>query len=213
MESKAIARDQEHMDQLFETNRYDETPGNWKDMPDTEPPDDDEMNFDNTVEKAAIDRDAHAAATSPRNNLPEPSEKQKHAGNYQKGHINVGGIDIAIENPKGTRRRPNWETLKAHYGYIKLTTGADGDQIDCFVKEGTDDGWNAPVYVIDQYIDGKFDEHKVMIGFHSRQEATKAYLGSYQSGWKLGPVTRWSWKDFKEWVEERQHVDPVSGAN
>jgi hypothetical protein len=161
------------------------------------------------VEKVAVDRAAHEAATSIRNDLDEPSDAQKEAGNYKMGHLNVGGIDITIENPIGSRRRPNWETLKAHYGYIKLTEGADGDQIDVFVREGTD-GWTGPVYVVDQIINGKFDEHKVLVGFFSRQEAVKAYLGSYQAGWQLGPVTRWSWKRFKAWVDKRRHSQPVS---
>jgi hypothetical protein len=170
----------------------------------------DALNVDaDVVTKVAIDSAAHEAATSPRNDLPEPSDEQKSAGNYKMGHLDVGGVDITIENPAGSRRRPNWETLKAHYGYIKLTTGADGDQIDVFVREGTDDKWNGPVYVVDQHINGKFDEHKVLIGFHSKQEAVKAYLGSYQTGWQLGPVTRWSWKQFKAWEDERTHVDPV----
>lgn len=197
------------MDEHFDTVGYDRTPGDWRKMPETEPPDE-AGDFDPAVHKMSIDRDAHTAATSSRNDLPQPTDKQKHAGNYPKGHITVGGIDISIENPKGTRRRPKWETLKAHYGYIKLTTGADGDQIDVFVREGTDENYTGPVYVIDQYIDGQFDEHKCMIGWLSQQKACAAYLASYQDGWQLGPVTRWSWKKFKAWVEERQHTEPVA---
>lgn len=154
--------------------------------------------------KAAIDAAAHEAAPH------EASEAQLHAGNYKMGHINVGGIDISIENPVGSRRRAGWTTLKAHYGYIKRTEGADGDHTDCFVKPGTDDSYAGPVYVIDQYIDGKFDEHKCMIGYASKQEAVKAYLGSYQAGWKCGPVTRLSWVGFKAWVAEKVHDSPLS---
>ncbi|OGP65554.1 MAG: hypothetical protein A3K22_01960 [Deltaproteobacteria bacterium RBG_16_42_7] len=39
----------------------------------------------------AIDMKAHEAATSPQNVLPEPTEAQKEAGNYQKGHIALEG--------------------------------------------------------------------------------------------------------------------------
>jgi hypothetical protein len=163
------------------------------------------------VEKRGIDADAHAAATSP-SIEGDPSDEQKRAGNYKMGHLRVGGIAISIENPVGSRRRPGWTTLKAHYGYIRLTTGADGDHLDCFVRPGTDDQWDGPVYVIDQYQqDGKtFDEHKIMIGFRSQQAAVKAYLGSYQAGWQLGPVTRLPWKVFKEWVDERTQTKPIS---
>jgi Inorganic Pyrophosphatase len=162
------------------------------------------------VAKRSIDKDAYTAATSASNDTPEPSEKQKHAGNYQKGHLSINGINIAIENPMGTRRRPGWETLKAHYGYIKLTEGADGDHVDVFVRNGTPDDYAGPVYVIDQYINGKFDEHKIMIGWQSKQKAVEAYLGSYQDGWQCGPVTRLSWRDFKSWIDKRSLVEPVS---
>lgn len=164
------------------------------------------------IAKRAIDSDAHAAHTSPINDADEPSDEQKKAGNYKMGHLVIGGIRITIENPAGSRRRPEWETLKAHYGYIKLTEGADGDHIDCFVKPGTDDTYQGSVFVIDQMKANQltFDEHKVMIGFHSKQSAVRAYLGSYQSGWKLGKVTRMTWAQFKEWVTQREHTKPVA---
>ena len=31
-----------------------------------------------------------------------PSEAQKTAGNYQKAHVRIQGLDISIENPKGS---------------------------------------------------------------------------------------------------------------
>lgn len=167
------------------------------------------LEAESQVEKVAIDNMAHEAATSPRNDLDEPSEEQKHAGNYKKGHFVINGVPISIENPAGSRRRAGWQTLKAHYGYIKLTEGADGDHIDVFVREGTQDTYEGPVYVIDQYIDGSFDEHKIMIGWVSKQKACAAYLGSYQAGWKLGPVTKLGWKVFREWVEEQIHTEPI----
>jgi len=82
-------------------------------------------NIDNTTLADDVDIAAKQAATSPENNLPEPTEAQKEAGNYKKGNVNVQGFDIAIENPAGSKRRPEWPTLKQHYGYIKRTVGAD----------------------------------------------------------------------------------------
>ena len=35
-----------------------------------------------------------------------PTEAQKTAGNYQKGHVRIHGLDVTIENPKGSY--PNW---------------------------------------------------------------------------------------------------------
>jgi hypothetical protein len=48
----------------------------------------------------------------------EPSKAQIAAKNYTKPRIWVHGIEIAIENPKGTRRKPEWPELTCHYGYI-----------------------------------------------------------------------------------------------
>jgi len=165
---------------------------------------------DAPVNKVAIDEMAHEAATSMRNDLPEPTDEQKHAGNYKKGHIVISGVRISIENPKGTRRKPGWTTLKAHYGYVLGVIGNDGDHVDVFVREGTDSEYTGPVYVIDQYIDGKFDEHKCLLGFDSKQAAVKAYLDSYQKGWQCGPVTKLTWQDFKLWLQHGDHTQPLS---
>ncbi|HFD88263.1 MAG TPA: diguanylate cyclase, partial [Gammaproteobacteria bacterium] len=92
---------------------------------------------------------ANEAATSPENNKPLPTEAQKEAGNYKKGHITINGLDVTIENPAGSKRNPEWPTLKYHYGYIRGTEGKDGDHVDVFLN---DDAGNAdlPVVVIDQ---------------------------------------------------------------
>lgn len=137
----------------------------------------------------------------------EPTEKQKEAGNYKKGHIKVDGYDITIENPKGSTRSGKDASGKAwsvpmhyDYGYIKGTEGVDGDHIDVYLSDNPTSG---NVYVIDQ-IDqktGKFDEHKVMYGFPSKEAAVEAYKGQYEKGWKVGTVTEVSREDFKKWVE------------
>lgn len=50
--------------------------------------------------------------------------------------------------------------------------------------------------------DGSFDEHKVMYGFASEQEAREAYLSNYSEGWQgLGAITEVSRTDFKKWVQ------------
>lgn len=52
-----------------------------------------------------IDAAAHAAATSPTNDLPQPSAAQKEAENYKVGDpIKLHGYTIRVENPKGTLR-------------------------------------------------------------------------------------------------------------
>jgi len=112
-----------------------------------------------------------------------PTEKQKNAGNFAKGHIRVGGIDIAIENPVGSVRTggeggKQWRTkFQAHYGYVKATTGADKGEIGVYVKQGTDPEHAGQIYVVDQYnpSTGEFDEHESLIGYGSRAEAVAAY--------------------------------------
>ena len=136
-----------------------------------------------------------------------PTDAQKEAGNYRKGHITLDGYDITIENPKGSTRSgvdangQSWSvTMNNDYGYIRGTEGVDGDHIDVFLS---DDPTTGEVYVIDQVNDdGSFDEHKVMYGFKSALAAKRAYLANYSPGWKgLGTISEVSKDEFKKWVE------------
>ena len=139
----------------------------------------------------------------------EPTDAQKEAGNYKKGHVKIDGFDVSIEQPKGSVRSGVDATGKAWsqkmnntYGYIRGTEGVDGDHIDVFFSDNLD-GWNGTVYVVDQVNkDGSFDEHKVMYGFNSEEEARKAYLSNYEKGWQgLGAITPVSKEEFKKWVD------------
>lgn len=138
-----------------------------------------------------------------------PTEAQIKAGNYRKGHVKIDGFDITIENPKGSVRSGvdekgnKWSTeMQNDYGYIKGTESVDGDHIDIFLSDHLND-WNETVYVVDQVTDGGgFDEHKVMYGFNSQEEAREAYLSNYSKGWKgLGSITGVSKDDFRKWVD------------
>lgn len=138
-----------------------------------------------------------------------PTEKQKEAGNYKKGHVQVGTFNVTIENPKGSVRSGvdangnKWETtMQNTYGYIRGTEGVDGDHIDVFLSEDID-GWNGrKVFVIDQRnADGSFDEHKVMLGFNDIDEAEAAYMSNYEKGWHgLGTITGVAIEDFEKWI-------------
>lgn len=171
-----------------------------------------------SIDAAQLDEEAHKAATSPLNNQPEPSQAQKEAGSYKKGHVAIAGLDISIENPIGSYRRgvaqdgTPWETkMNHHYGDIKRTNGADNDPIDVFL------GPNAHnpemVYVVDQFDPETdvFDEHKVMIGFDSLNEAKSAYLSNYDRGWKgLKTITEVSMNDFKKWLTSGKTDKPFA---
>ena len=136
----------------------------------------------------------------------EPTEAQKEAGNYKKGHVKIDGFDVTIENPKGSVRSGKdadgtpWSvTMNNTYGYIRGTEGVDGDHIDVYLSDNPTEG---NVFVIDQVnSDGSFDEHKVMYGFNSAEEARDAYLANYSPGWQgLGTITEVTKDEFKKWV-------------
>lgn len=143
---------------------------------------------------------------------PNPSETQKKAGNYKKGHLSFGGYDFTVETPKGTTRsgkdeqgKPWSVTMHDTYGYILGKIGVDGDHIDMFINDAADlDSFDGNVYVVDQVNQetGEFDEHKVMYGYPSEEAATEAYLANYSKGWKgLGKVTAVPKATFDKWLE------------
>lgn len=146
---------------------------------------------------------AAEAATNPQNDLPAPTDAQKEAGNYKKGHVRINGHDISIENPAGSQRDPRWPALKNHYGYFKGTVGKDKDHVDVFMTDRAEDA-ALPVYVVDQVNkDGSFDEHKVIMGTASEQEARDTYLANYSKGWTgLGGIKEMSQEQFKAWVRD-----------
>ena len=140
-----------------------------------------------------------------------PSDAQKESGNYKKGHIKFGGYDYTIENPKGSTRSgkdadgKEWKiTMHDTYGYIRGKFGKDGDHLDMFINDKADlDNWDGDVFVVDQVnSDGSFDEHKVMYGYDSMDDAEKAYLANYSKGWKgLGNITGASKDEFDKWLD------------
>ena len=140
-----------------------------------------------------------------------PTEAQKKAGNYKMGHVKVGAFDVTIENPKGSERSgtdangKKWSVkMNNTYGYIRGTEGVDGDHIDVFLAEDMDKWDGKYVFVVDQYNpDGTFDEHKVMLGFNSMEEARSVYLSNYENGWENGrriDVTAVNLEDFEKWI-------------
>ncbi len=140
-----------------------------------------------------------------------PTDAQKEAGNYKKGHVQVGTFNITIEQPRGSIRSgvdangEKWETeMQNTYGYIRGTEGVDGDHIDVFLSNDID-YWNGTrVFIIDQYNpDGTFDEHKVMLGFNEQEEAEAAFLSNYDEEWAAGRRLDGSSvliEDFEKWI-------------
>ena len=152
----------------------------------------------------------------------DPTEAQKEAGNYKKGHVHVGSFDITIEQPQGSVRKgtdangKQWESkMNNTYGYFRGTEGVDGDHIDVFLSNDID-GWNRQtVFVVDQYNpDGSFEEHKVMLGFNNAEEAKRDYPANYEKGRENGrriDVTAVSLEEFEKWVQSsKRKTKPFS---
>lgn len=135
------------------------------------------------------------------------TEEEKQSGDYPKGVVEVQGMSIAIENPKGSTRSGvdadgnEWSTeMQDTYGYFEGTAGADTDNIDVFVGEHP---LSDKVFIVDQVKeDGSFDEHKVMFGYESSEDAREAYFRNYEDDWQgLGSITQVGVEDFRRWVE------------
>lgn len=151
-----------------------------------------------------------------------PTDGQKLSGNYAKGKLTIKGFNLSIENPVGSIRsgidsmgRPWSNTIKNTYGYFRGTRGKDGDPIDVYL--GPDIATMFDVYVIDQIdpITRAFDEHKVMLGFESKEAAQQAYLNNYEPEWKgLGAITAISLNKFKNWLfSPKLTLIPISKMN
>lgn len=177
--------------------------------------------FDSIDSLTSIDEKAHAAATSPHNDLDFPTAEQKQSGEYQKGHLSIGDLKIAIENPASSIRSgidangEEWQiSMQHHYGFIENTIGADDDEIDVFVKNHLA---NNPeyAYIIKQLDNnGQFDEQKVIIGAETEEEAKEIYLSNYEKGWQgFGGIKKISmpdllkkiqhtWSEYDSWARD-----------
>lgn len=165
-----------------------------------------------------IENAAHGGAFG-KNPIPEPTEAQCKAGNYKMGRVSFQGLSIAIEQPRGTYRAgidsktgKRWTSrMAAHYGYISGTKGADGDGVDCFVGPYPQ---SEIAYAINQYIDGRFDEHKIMLAFPDKETARNAYLHSYERGWKgLKSIIPLSINQLKWWLKHGNKSQPIKSEN
>lgn len=155
---------------------------------------DDTVKYATTDSRRAIDLAAQGVH-------PEPTEGQRAAGNHRMAHVQIHNLDITIECAKGMRRRPEWEPLQNHYGYLKGTQGRDGEHIDCFIGPHPQ---SEVVFVIDQVSKGGiFQEHKVMIGFMNAESAKRAYLSNYPPGFTgFGGMKAMTVEAFKVWLRK-----------
>ncbi|MEI7957225.1 MAG: hypothetical protein WCJ66_18835, partial [Verrucomicrobiota bacterium] len=146
----------------------------------------------------------------------DPTPAQIKAGNYAKGKVTLHGMPISIENAKGSTRsgtdkagKPWSVEMQAHYGYFTGTEGRDKDHVDVFIGPNPS---GTKAFVVNQ-IDpstGKFDEHKVMLGYDSRQEAIKGYKANYAPDWKgLGNMVETTADSLREWLKTEDTKKPA----
>lgn len=153
------------------------------------------------------DAAAQAAATSQVNHGENPTQEQLEANDYKTAKVNIAGMNISIENPIGSIRQgvdaegQAWKTqMTAHYGYFDDTTGADGDELDVFIAANTPHDFDGKIFVIGQLdAKGNFDEHKVMLGVESDNEAQQLYRAHYDENFNgIGYIHSFSIEDFKD---------------
>ncbi len=143
-----------------------------------------------------------------------PTEAQKRAGNYKKGHRRVEGLDYTIENPRGSVRRGTdgqneWSVrMPADYGYLRRTRGADGDHIDAYDLKTGDRN-----FIIDQldHRTGEFDEHKVVLRAKDEEHALDAYRNAFSDGRaddRLGHVHEVTKEELHDWLAQGNHQEP-----
>ena len=87
------------------------------------------------------------------------------------------GMPVKVEVPiSGYRIKPGVMPVymaNASYGEFSDTKGTDGEPVDCYIGQFPDSN---TVYILNQRSkDGGFDEHKVMLGFLSEEDAASVY--------------------------------------
>jgi hypothetical protein len=157
-----------------------------------------------------IDQLAHNAATSALNTSPTPTPEQIEAENYEAGRIpgeKVGmrSLDFAVEYPRGTER--HGVEMTSHYGRIPGAVGGDGMALDFFMGQNPE----APNVYLYHRLDaeGRFHQHKPMIGFDS-EDAARAELAHFYRGAEnvRGPITTLTKPQFENWVASGKTAQP-----
>lgn len=109
---------------------------------------------------------------------------------------------------------PTKSTFNNHS--TKFSCGApkskDGDHVDCYIGDNPE---SERVFVVDQLNadTGAFDEHKVLLGFDSEQQARDIYLSGFSDGkgaQRLGAITEVPVTAFKYWLRRGNTKKPFA---
>lgn len=167
-----------------------------------------------------IETKAEQGLLSPQPTPPEPatppgdptsvSNSLTYSGYKLQGKTKFQGLDISVENKKGSTREgidsdgKAWKTkFKYPYGYIKGTVGVDKDHVDCYLGDNPE---ASEAFIIAQNVPetGKYDEDKVMLGFDSKEQAKKAYENHYNKPGFFGSMKVVSIEKLKKLLEKRK---------
>lgn len=141
----------------------------------------------------------------------EPPRKKREKFPFE-GYIDFQGIQIDVENVKGSTRsgtgpEGDWSVyMHAHYGEIRGTEGTDGDMLDVYVGDNHD---SSLVLVVHQHNpwDGKYDEDKVVLGCESVEEAIGLFKKQYDRPgfFREGEYTVMPIGAFWRWVKDTRN--------
>lgn len=172
-----------------------------------------------TAEAAAPAVEAAASEAAAHPNNEGSTAAQQEANNAKAGHVDLHGLDVTIQVPKGGLRKgidaqgKPWERAASdHYGHIRGTESSDGEQHDVYLGPHADDQ-NAKVFVIDQVKPGTkvFDEHKSMIGYTNGKAARASYQKNFPKGMDtFGGIKEMPIVEFKKWVKSEAAKQPVT---
>jgi len=130
----------------------------------------------------------------------------KSAARKLHGRVTFRGLEISIENRKGSKRhwydphadKHGTTTMLYPYGYIRKTVGMDGDHVDVFVGPNES---ATHVYVVLTNKAPEFDkadEEKCFLGFDSEADARKAFSAHYDNPKFFRSLRALTFEKFKE---------------
>jgi hypothetical protein len=133
------------------------------------------------------------------------------------GHTTAAGEPISLEQHKGDirmREHSGASKMAADYGYLDASKpDHDGARTDVFVGPHKD---SKKVFVVNQQHPrtGKFNEHKVLLGYHDRAHALRDYAHSFSDGQghkRIQSVVEMGTHQLKDWLK-KDHKTPLKMA-
>jgi hypothetical protein len=113
-------------------------------------------------------------------------------------HMEFNGLDICVENQTGTfREGDGWKVFMEYpYGYIDGVTGADGEELDCFVGPNQNAEFVYIIHIVDPVTDN-YDEDKVFLGFDNLDDVVRVFSLHYNDAEEfIDEVSVMEWDDF-----------------